>query len=284
MKRIGGNSRLLSRLLNLPLKKVEFVLQSLLMHDSLSLFALIETEKMGLNKAIIWCDKSSINYDIAKNLVGPLASLFRGDIEENKFLLMFYTNEQVFEQYKNTIDNVLSKTDSLCEIKYIKKYYRYINVESCYDFKLKKWACDDKEVFISYPAKEIVNLDKNDVDLLVKIQVNPFVGFYFNSHYKHIYQYIKGFMYTLGDTEYLITSKGDYIFSSPFLLWSVKLDDGTYLSEYHVDKENLIKITRELSDNNLIISTKELTFAHGFSVPYEIFKSNKWEMPKIVIE
>ncbi|BFH72538.1 hypothetical protein SJAV_04820 [Sulfurisphaera javensis] len=130
----------------------------------------------------------------------------------------------------------------------------------------------------------LVNLHKQDVDLLVKIQVNPYSPFMRDLHYTHIKNYVKGFMYTLGNLDYLVTVRGNYFITSPYLMWTIELDDGTYISEYHVDKQNLVNLTKEINEGDIIVSTKELTFAHGFSVPYEVFKSNKWEMPKIVIE
>ncbi|MBB5253457.1 hypothetical protein [Sulfurisphaera ohwakuensis] len=286
IKRIGGNLRILSSLSNVPFPIITKIYKKLLLQDKLSIFPLIETEKMGLNKGAIWCNKTSLKYDTAKQLMGPLTSLFRGDLEDNKFLLMFYTNYENYLNYRSKLITVLEETSSICEISYIRKYYRFINNEECYDFNNNIWKCNEKEVYISYASESLLNLDKKDVELIVNIQTNPYTFHFYHDlvHFKHIKKFIKGFMYTLGDTNYLVTTKGDYFYDSPYLLWVVELDNGTYISQYHVNKNALTKLTTELKDQDIIISTAELTFAHGFSIPYEIFKSNKWVMPKLVVE
>lgn len=284
IRKVGGNLHLLSNLLNHPLNTLVETYNSLFFKYSLSIYPLIEIERMGLNKAMIWCKKSSIKYDTAKKLLGPLVSLFRGDIEEDKFTLIFYTDKEAYLYYKEKILDLLDKINMECDIALIEVYRRYINDEQCYDFSKNKWVCDNKFEYLSLPSKSLVDIHKQDTNLLVNIQVNPFVRYWVNPHYPHIKKYIRGFIYTLGNTNYLITTKGDFYVHSPYLLWTIKLSDGSYVSEYHVTKDALTSLVRELKGLDIIVSTKDLTFAHGFSVPYEIFKSNKWEMPKVVIE
>jgi len=284
VKKIGGNFTSIFKMLNFPSNVIVETYESLFLKEGLRIYPALETEKIGLNKAVIWCKKSNIKYETAKKIMGPLTSLFRGDLEENKFLLMFYSSKEKYKEYKEEIEKLSKMINIECEVKYIDKYYRYINDEACYDFQIKKWICDNKITFVSYPYDSLVNLHKQDVDLLVTIQVNPFSPFLFHLHFDHIKKYLRGFIYTLGDTNYIITTRSNYILSSPYLLWSVKLDDKSYISEYHVNKENLDKLTRELRDQDIIVAVKDLSFAHGFSIPYEVFKYNKWEMPRIVIE
>lgn len=284
IKRIGGNLRLVAKVLGFPSNRISKIYEDLFISDGLTIYPVLEVERLGLNKVAIWCGKSKIKYETAKKLMGPLASIFRGDIEENKFLLLFYSNKELYKIYKEKLEEVLEKTNSNCEIHYVDKYYRYVNEEACYDFSNKKWTCDEKHIYISRHSDSLIELHKQDVNLLVTIQSNPFSLFHLNPHFNHISIYFKGFIYTLGATNYIITTRGDYILSSPYALWSVELDDGSYISEYHVDKENLDKLTKELKDQDIIVAVKELSFAHGFSVPYEVFKYNKWEMPKLIVE
>jgi len=284
IKRIGGNFTSIFKILNLPSNAITKLYESLFIEDGLRIYPILETERIGLNKAIIWCRKSSIKYETAKKIMGPLTSIFRGDLEENKFLLTFYSSKEKYKEYKEEIEKLTRMINAECEIEYIDKYYRYINDESCFDFNNKTWICDNKITFVSYPHSSLTDLHRQDVDLLVTIQSNPFSPFLLSLHFNHIKQYLRGFIYTLGDLNYLVTSRGNYILSSPYLLWSVKLDDGNYVSEYHINKENLDKLTRELMDQDIIVAVKDLAFAHGFSIPYEVFKYNKWEMPRIVVE
>ena len=284
VKKIGGNFTSIVKLLNLPSNIIGKLYEELFIEDGLRIYPVLETERIGLNKAVIWCEKSSIKYETAKKIMGPLTSLFRGDLEENKFLLIFYCSKQKYKEYKEEIEKLSKMINAECEIKFIDKYYRYINDEGCFDFNNKTWVCDNKTTLISYPHSPLIDLHRQDVDLLVTIQSNPFSPFLLHLHFDHIKQYLRGFIYTLGDTNYIVTVRGNYILSSPYMLWSVKLDDGSYISEYHVNKENLDKLTRELRDQDIIVSVKDLAFAHGFSIPYEVFKYNRWEMPKIVVE
>ncbi|WP_369610752.1 hypothetical protein [Sulfurisphaera javensis] len=131
IKRVGGNLHYISYVTDIPISKIQKLFKDLLLFHKLSIFPLIEMERIGLNKAVIWCKKTSLKYETAKSLMGPLASLFRGDLEENKFLLMFYTNTSNYKYYKENLDTLFERIGSECEILYIKKYYRYINDEEC---------------------------------------------------------------------------------------------------------------------------------------------------------
>ncbi|BCU69261.1 hypothetical protein [Stygiolobus caldivivus] len=283
IKLVGLNPHLISKLLKEPLNNVYSLLLSLFHEYQISVFPILNTEKLGLWKAVIWCEKSVITYSKAKKLAGPLANIFRGDIEDNSFLLIFYTNPTVFEEAKTNYEEIFKKLNMDCSVNLVLQSFRFINDENCYNFDVRKWICNRKDVYISVPSRKFINLDKKDVDLLTSIQVNPSIPYWRNLHYKHIKATLHGFMYTLGKTNYIIDIKSRKIVDNPYLVWSAQLDNGEYLAEYHTDKENLKNIL-DKNTGEIILAVKDLNYAHGFSIPFEIFKDNKWKIPKIKIE
>jgi len=284
---VGLNPHIISSLSRVPVNDVYYSILSLFYEHQMTVFPIINSEKLGLWKGVIWCEKSTIPYEKAKQITGPLANLFRGDIEDDSFMLVFYTSYEVFDEMKQTYEKVFDKLNMNCSINLSVQSFRFINDENCYDFENKEWVCNRKQVYISIPSKELLKLDKYDVNLLTDIQVNPAIPYWRNYHYKHIKEVLHGFMYTLGKTNYILDVKSKRIVNDPSLLTIVQLDNGYYIAEYHADKKSLERVissVNKIKDVEIIISIKDLAFAHGFSIPYEVFKDNKWKIPKIKIE
>jgi hypothetical protein len=285
----GLNPHILSLNLNLPINRIMKIVNEIILKYNLFLFPIIHSSEFGLNKAIIWCEKSLVKYENAKKLIGPLGNIFRGDIEDRKFMLIFYVNTDYFEIYKTKLQDVFSKLNMPCDIHFITEIDRFINKETCYDFSQNKWICNEKIVKKEkIPRKNtLFSLDKGDVDLITNLQINPQIPYWKSIHYRHIKRVLKGFVYTLGNTNYIINIRYNepaQIIDNPYLLSAIRLDNGEVIAEYHMDLNGLKELKGKLKNHRVIISVRDLHFAHGFSLPYEVFKDNKWVLPKIEIE
>ena len=281
---VGLNPHLISILSNQPVNEVYTVILDLIHEHQIYVAPIINTEKLGLYKAVIWCKKSTIPYDKAKKLAGPLVNIFRGDIEDQMFMLVFYTNLQIFEEVKKTYEELFKKLNMDCSVNLSLHIMRFINDENCYDFDNKEWICNRKFTQISAPPRKFTPLDKEDVNLITSIQVNPAIPYWRNPHYKHIKGLLDGFIYTLGKINYIVDIKSRKIYNHYSLISAIQLDNGEYITEYHTDKKGLDQILNDNKDEEIIVAVKDLAFAHGFSIPYEVFKDNKWKLPKIKIE
>ncbi|BDC18336.1 hypothetical protein [Acidianus sp. HS-5] len=281
--KVGGNTHAIARITRMPIVDVTKSIEVLKQKYNLAIFAGIMGENLKLQKILLICKNSKLKLSTSKKLFFPIENLFRADLEENKFMLVVYSNQNTLNSIKDAVKKLRDENIVECEIFEItvtKRYYRDI---SCFDFNKNTWICD-KLIQLNKKGKEI-RPDEEDINLVVKLQVNPSIPYYLSPHYIHVKHVIQGFMYTLGNNDIILDIITDKEIVHPNTLWTAKISNG-YLMEIHTNYKNLDEILQKIKDNSkeIFIVPKAPSYAEGYTIPYEIFKSKKWEFPKIILK
>ncbi|AWR96553.1 hypothetical protein DFR86_02640 [Acidianus sulfidivorans JP7] len=283
----GTNVNAIANFLKEPSSKVKEILKTLFRKYSLSIFTVINSEGLGLNKIALICKDSNIKIENEKKLFIPLLNLFRSDFEENKFInILYYTDKLSLNSIYNAVEFLKSKNIVNCEIKEITEVRRYYRDIECFDFKTKKWLCTDK-IEIKHKFDSITP-DHEDIKLITMTQVNPSIPYYYHPHYNHVKKVLEGFSYILGKKDFIIDVMSDQDISDKLadILWVAKTRDEYYISELHVnynDLENTMNVIKKFN-SEIILAPHSPYYAEGFTIPFEIFREKKWEFPKILIE
>ncbi|MEM0289768.1 MAG: hypothetical protein QXD10_07595 [Metallosphaera sp.] len=281
MIRFGGNPRCLAEVTGEPSTKVSRTILELQNQYNLTLFPAVYSEGLGLRKYLLTIKGAHIKYETASKLFHPIMNLFRGDIQDQLFSIILFADEKVMKE----VDNVLKKiSGSNFFISQIKRTRKFVRDPQCYDFESKRWKCEDREELKQ--GSTLDGPDENDIKGVATIQVNPFFDLRLIPHRHHVLKVITGFMYTLGNLDFIVQviSKDDLSEEFPDVLWTAEGED-IFVSEMHVDRIRLESVLKKLKNRSMeiILSTKSPLYALGYSIPYEIFRKGMWTYPKIEV-
>ncbi len=281
--KVGGNYHAIARSTGIPIIDIIKSMKILKCKYNLSIFASIMGENLKLQKILLLCKNSRLKLSTSKKLFFPIVNLFRADLEENKFMLVVYSNKNTLNSIKDAVEKLRDENIVECEIFEITETKRYYRDISCFDFRESKWICD-KIIQLSKKGKEIIP-DEEDINLIVKLQVNPYIPYYLSSHYIHVRHVLQGFMYTLGNNDMILDIITNKELIHPNTLWTAKIGNN-YLIEIHINSNELDKALQKIKDcsKEIFIVPKTPSYAEGYSIPYEIFKKKNWEFPKIVLK
>lgn len=282
--KVGGNPHAIAKITGISIINVIKSINILKYKYHLALFTGLLAENLQLQKILLLCKNSKIKLSTSKKLFFPLVNLFRADLEENKFMLVIYANKDTLNSIQTAVKKLRDENIVECEIFEISETKRYYRDIYCFNFDQNMWTCDRLLQFNK--RGKMVKPDEEDINLIVKLQANPYIPYYLSPHYSHIKHVIQGFLYTLGTNDTILDVIADKeIIFHPNTLWSAKIGN-KYLMEIHINSKELGKIVQKIKDhsNEIFIVPKTPSYAEGYSIPYEIFKEKKWEFPKIVLE
>ncbi|ARM75032.1 hypothetical protein [Acidianus manzaensis] len=282
----GTNLNALANLLSQPSSKIRQMLKILFEKYSLSVFTTFNSESFGLKKIALICNNSKLQIETEKKLFIPLLNLFRSDFEENKFInILYYTDYSSLQSIYRAVETLKSNDLVNCEIQEIKNVVKYNRDINCFNFETNKWICENK---IQVKSKFYqITPDEDDIKLTTMLQVNPSIPYFYHPHYNHIKKVLEGFMYTLGNKDFIIDAISESDISDYFsdVIWSVEAQD-KYILELHVNYDDLEKTINKLKQYKVdfILAPRSPYYAEGYTIPFEIFKEKQWKFPKILIQ
>lgn len=281
----GPNAYALARTINQPGIKIMKALRMLFKNYLLTVFPALDTRNLGLNKLAVICNNSKLKIETEKRLFVPLINIFRADFEDKKFLsILYYPDDKALKAISNVLDTLKNRAIVECCLKKVLETRKYYRNPDCYDFSTKSWKCNEK--FEIKRNNSCIVPDEADIKLITALQVNPSIPYYFHPHYVHIKKVLDGFLYTLGEKNFVIDviSRDDISDVDPNIIWVVKADD-LYISELHVSNMELESTIKRLKPyGEIILSPKTPLYAEGYSIPFEIFREKQWSFPKIITE